>query len=513
MAAPAPAATGEPPSWFTYDRAPAFQTVKSMITVPMSSGGSLACDLTRPGVDPVAPAEGEFPTLVLGLVPYAALNLPGGDAVATALAPGGATADFFTQRGYNTLACDIRGTGRSVATTGERYTTWMSAKELQDNYDLIEWSAAQPWSDGNVGQYSGSYGGGTTQRIAGARPPHLTAVAPGFMVNGFGEAGPGYIYRGGAATQNLLVWSEVGCGVLGYGCDGPAVTQSFLEHPAYDEYWKQSDYTQTWDDVTIPVLSHGSTTDSAQLGGTFENYIGLRRAGKDVYLIAGPWGHAGAPASIILRWFDHWLLNLPEATLPPSRATVQEQGASTQGWYGIDDWPAPDARSVRLSLGSDGTLDAVAGPAGTAAYSVAPVSAMSGQSLTFDSAPLRRDAVLAGRPTVHLEAALDTTDTIFVAELFDVAPDGTATAIASPGYLKASHGRSQAAPTAVRPGSFQPYVVVTFDKLWRIVAGHRIRVELRASDSGLLEQAPAGTVTVRTGKKGSFLVLPLRGGL
>ena len=46
----------------------------------------------------------------------------------------------------------------------------------QDGYDVIEWCASQPWSDGNVGTIGSSYPGCIQWLAALQKPPHLKAM-------------------------------------------------------------------------------------------------------------------------------------------------------------------------------------------------------------------------------------------------------------------------------------------------------------------------------------------------
>ena len=45
-------------------------------------------------------------------------------------------------------------------------------------YDLVEWAAAQPWSDGNVGMLGISYFAMARLEAAVEQPPHLKAIFP-----------------------------------------------------------------------------------------------------------------------------------------------------------------------------------------------------------------------------------------------------------------------------------------------------------------------------------------------
>ncbi|MXW55953.1 MAG: CocE/NonD family hydrolase, partial [Gemmatimonadales bacterium] len=55
--------------------------------------------------------------------------------------------------GYVVAAAGVRGSGASFG----RYEGLFSESETTDAVELIEWLASQPWSDGNVGMYGGSY--------------------------------------------------------------------------------------------------------------------------------------------------------------------------------------------------------------------------------------------------------------------------------------------------------------------------------------------------------------------
>jgi putative CocE/NonD family hydrolase len=69
--------------------------------------------------------------------------------------------DFFVPHGYVHVIATVRGTGGSAGTFG-----CFDAQERRDMYDLVEWAAAQPWSDGNVGMV-----GISCFAITSSRPP------------------------------------------------------------------------------------------------------------------------------------------------------------------------------------------------------------------------------------------------------------------------------------------------------------------------------------------------------
>jgi putative CocE/NonD family hydrolase len=120
--------------------------------------------------------------VVWDFTPYTAMSLPippvpGTGAVTAGSGPVAAlhalyvsdtqTAKYLTAHGYVVARCDVRGTGGS----GGDFPSWFQPIEAQDNYDLIEWLARQPWSTGRVGQGGASYGSLTSQRVAALNPP------------------------------------------------------------------------------------------------------------------------------------------------------------------------------------------------------------------------------------------------------------------------------------------------------------------------------------------------------
>src|SRR6201997_1931635 len=129
-----------------YDRAPQYagMIAEKDVAVPMRDGVNLSIDIYRPDTKEKLPA----------LLAFAIYNkdLQGPD-VAEALPPQPAWSSlwagpleagdtkFFVSRGYVHVIGSPRGVGKSDSGGSRQW----------DSYDLIEWIAQQPWSDGNVG--------------------------------------------------------------------------------------------------------------------------------------------------------------------------------------------------------------------------------------------------------------------------------------------------------------------------------------------------------------------------
>jgi len=101
---------------------------------------------------------------------------------------------------YVSVTASVRGTGCSA---GE--FDLFSRQSAQDGYELVEWLADQPWSNGKVGIFGHSYSGITGAMIASTHPPSLK------MVTISGQIGDVYrdiTYPGGVSNYGFpLLWT------------------------------------------------------------------------------------------------------------------------------------------------------------------------------------------------------------------------------------------------------------------------------------------------------------------
>ena len=121
---------------------------------------------------------------------------------------------------------------------------------------------------------------------------------------------------------------------------------------------------------------------------------------------------------------------------------------------------------------------------------------------TFTTAPLAKRATIAGPIDVTVNATSTTKDTEWVAEVEDVAPDGTSTPltegallgslrhVANTGTWRAGRADPAAEPHVrearrppVVPGRMTRYDIEVFPTYASIAAGHSIRVTLSTADT------------------------------
>lgn len=517
--ATAGAAQADEPAWFSYARPAEYGVRTTNARVPMRDGVTLGCRLsvpTRGG----APAPGRFPGLVYEVTPYAALELPYSW-----------TGEWFARRGYQALICNVRGTGRS----GGYFPYNNQPAEWDDSYDLVEWLAAHPGSDGRIGQTGESYGGMTSYQAAIARPPHLVAVAPQQAPADLYEDD---VYPGGIkSTPVTQDWWPIALWGSNFGTVPFArVWKQWLAHPRHDAFWDGIAIRPKLDRVEVPVLAFGGWSDPLFRRGSLRNYEELVRAGHGnrTWLVYGPWEHASVfswPAcpipgvcvrharlrpGALLAWFDHWLAQRPGAPLPSAHVTTYEGpwNAGGRGWEEHEAWPPADAAPVELALRADGGLGGDAGPAGTAAFTQRPTDGLRGrmERLEFTTAPLAEDRVLAGDIELRLRARYSASDANLRADVIELRADGSRRRV-DHGRLRVSHRTSSAAPSRVTPGAVVDAAIEIAPAHRRLLAGSRLllRVSGVSALEGLPRPRPVRT-TVLTGDGGSLLRLTVRGG-
>jgi uncharacterized protein len=505
--------------WLGYDRPAEYQSVESRVAVPTRDGTALSCRRFQPGRDGAPDAEQQHPGLIMDFTPYEKESR----------AP---QHRWFAERGYDVLVCDVRGSGDSPGD----YVSWFQAQETLDNYDVIEWLAAQQGSNGRIAQIGSSYGSITAYRVAALQPPHLTTIVP--MVsptNIYAE----WIYPGGVPSHTNMAW---------WASEGPTIDTAahastlatFQQHPLYDDFWKQIATTNKLSDVTVPVLHVGGYFDIFKNGG----FDALAQRPDRTWLLTGPWIHngfvslpGGAPDTIttgtLLQWFDHWLEDRPGTTVPPTRVTSYESNsaAGTGRWTGFNQWPAESAQTRRLFPTADGSLSDLPPTPSDSHYSVNPNDGPSVAALgsfptdpaqdqaeseravrndrgrygttdprtTFTLPAFENDTTVAGAVTLHVNASLTTADTYFASKLEVVTPDGKVLPIEA-GYLRAQlhNGLEQAFP--VTPGEPTQYRIELGQTHWRFKTGEQLRITLSGGDLPLVSPtAPAGVVTIHHG--------------
>ena len=306
---------------------------------------------------------------------------------------------LFAEQGYHVLLQSTRGTGGSGGTC-EPFTD-----EAADAQATIAWLRDQPWFNGSLATIGASYLGFTQWALAHDPPPELKAMVVQVSADDF----YGFVYPGGAFAMEATL---TGVAAMlsqdkGFRAFMGAVLRLMLTYrkvertvplvPGYKlAFGKRVGYLENWlahpaagDPYWAPRRADpdiGSAPPVHLLGGwydvlidqTLDSYQRLRRAGRSVRLVVGPWNHTSGfnqampiIAGEALAWLRAHTTGSGEAPRPtPVRVHVGEIGGKGQ-WRDLADWPPPDAVVRQWHLHPDGTLAAAPG-GGTSSFRYDP---------------------------------------------------------------------------------------------------------------------------------------------
>lgn len=300
----------------------------------------------------------------------------------------------------------------------------------------------------------------------------------------------------------------------------------WLAHAPAEPWWDWAELQDKYDRVHAAVLNLSGWYDEAYgPDGATTNFNGLmeKRGGeKDpaTRTIIGPWTHGGQEETkagerafgpcaaidydeLILRWMDHYVRGIENGVEKERRVRLFVMGKNQ--WRDEDVWPLARTvvRTLYLRTESNaarfGRLNASYGYREESANEIVsdplhPVTdpydsygahdyrAPAGRKdvMVYDSDPLSKDTEVTGPIRVKLVFSTDVPDVDLWTRLLDVAPDGTAFNLMSPGLdvLRASYRNQKPKPELLTPG--QVYEVELNRMLTSNVflKGHRIRLQI-----------------------------------
>lgn len=318
----------------------------------------------------------------------------------------------------------------------------------------------------------------------------------------------------------------------------------WLAHDANDPWWNWADLTGRYVRTSAAVLNISGWHDEAYgPEGALTNHLGLvqaRRGDGDPrsFLVLGPWVHGvdaidnrsaqaksgersfGGAGGLdydeeVLRFMDRYVRGLDNGVDRGPRVRVFVMGENV--WRTGNAWPLPGTTRQTYSLGrappsagsltpgrwpTDGSWTMVSDPARPivdqydGAYGAHDYRVLAGRSdvMVFETAPFATDTRVIGNMLIRLSVSVDARDADIYARLFDVAPDGTAWNLMSPG-LEVQRLSARMPTARVIPN--EPTVVVLANpvtgNLFR--RGHRLRLVVMPSF------LPHFSRTLHTGKR------------
>ncbi|MBI5724930.1 MAG: CocE/NonD family hydrolase [Planctomycetes bacterium] len=470
--------------------------------MPMRDGVKLATAIYLP------PGKGPWPT-VLVRTPYGRFGLAG-------------YAKQLKKGNYAFVTQDPRGDGDSEGKG--TFDPKDNVNEINDGYDCIEWIAAQPWSNGRVGMFGGSGHGMCAHMAFLSKAPHLTIVAPG------NSAGNTYLYWGfqNGVRKGLYNW------LLHRGLapeEWPKPTPFKYDFEKWDKIVKDA----AKDNKTIYICDDGYFNIFGDCALDMFEYLGptcrifstfTAKAHGKLDGLAFPWGkYAGSAPQPVPTFLE--ILDGKDA---PEKGRleyfvmgdVRDQSAPGSCRKVTNVWPPPHT-PTSFYFYKDGKLDKAPptdkeatvtykydpkDPAPTigGGYNTEPKGngALDQRELKdrkdmllFATAELTEPIEIAGRVSVELYFSTDVPDTLFIAKLLDIYPDGYQ-AIMREGPAMARYRDDFKKPSALEKG--KPYdmlipvggAAVAFNK------GHKIGLIITSSSKPAFEVHPNSFEPVRS---------------
>ncbi len=253
---------------------------------------------------------------------------------------------WWTARGFVVVNADSRGCGHSEGTG-----TLLSRREADDTYDLVQWIAGQPWSDGNVVMLGVSYLAISQYAVAALRPPALRAICPW---EGFTDAYRDLTFPGGVRERGFTrMWSRNTRRDTRQAYDLERMQDL---HPLRDEFWRS--LAPDLSSITVPMLVCGSLSDNnLHSRGSIRAFThsGSRHARLYTHR-GGKWTTFYSEAALAeqLTFFRGVLDGAPASR--GVRLEVREDRDTVAAVREEDDWPLSRTRWCPMHLGTNGTL-------------------------------------------------------------------------------------------------------------------------------------------------------------
>ncbi|WP_293446925.1 CocE/NonD family hydrolase [Planktotalea sp.] len=461
------------------------------------------------------------------------------------------THPYFAKRGYACIRVDIRGNGDSEGIMEDEY----SHQELADAVDTVNWLAAQPWCNGNVGMMGISWGGFNALQVAALQPEPLKAIIT--LCSTVDRYADDIHYKGGCLLNENLGWGGTMWSYSSKAPDPmlrpngwrklwlqrlesePFLAARWLDHQTRDAFWEHGSVCEDYSKITAATLAIGGWGDAYKNAppALIENLTAPAKA------IIGPWVHKYPHFAIpeprigflqeALRWWDHWLkgedtgvendpLYRPYLmeSVPPKSWYTERAG----NWLAINEKPSELPRETWHL--SDGGLQNEPTKIDTTISSPQTCGAHSGEycaiwlgpelpddqrsddamSAVFKTEPLTQQRDIVGAPQIKLTLACDKSQGQIAVRLLDIQPNGASSRITY-GVLNLSHHQSHAHPKALTPDA-PINITLDLDHIaYRLPVGHRLGVAISSAYWPLIWPSPeATTLTISEGS----ISVPLR---
>ena len=249
----------------------------------------------------------------------------------------------WIKKGYAMINADARG---SWGCDGD--CTIFSPLQAQDGYDIVEWAAGLPWSNGRIGMAGVSYLAIIQWRVAALNPPHLACIVPW---EGLTDPYREVAHHGGIPETNFVKFTEWSCQY------GLSKVEDWVgmqkEHHLLDSYHqsKQPDLSK----IQCPAYvvadwgDHGLHTRGTLIG--FER-ISSREKWLEVHG-QKKWQYYYQPSSLVRQeaFYDKFLKSQRSEVDEWPRVRLEVRDRAFEGsWRDMNVWPPNQTIAVRQYL-------------------------------------------------------------------------------------------------------------------------------------------------------------------
>lgn len=464
-------------------------------SIPMRDGKKLAADIYRPNTTDT------FPTILV-MTPYNRQTFRNGLPL---------VGIQLSSSNYAFVVVDWRCFYGSVSACPP-------GNNGEDGYDVIDWIAAQPWSDGKVGTWGPSALGRVQYLTLREQHPNHVCAVP--LV-----AGSQYNYQeyfpGGVAKEAHIETLDA----LGFG-----LSPLLYANPVFNVTWQFAESSNLYpDEITKPCLLIGGWYDH-NVDVMLELFPLLQSqspAGADMKMLFGPWVHGGAgPAyvgsqqqgelsypnaagwsdSLALMFFDYWLRGITNGWDANPAMMYYQLGDDV--WQQSSGWPPSGVVGHNIYLTDSSfasTAPATSGsrsfdydprdPSPTVGgptlhwtldqgpYDQAPLVEGRDDILVFRSEALSQPVTIKGSIQAHLFVSSDRKDTDFAVRLIDRYPDGRSMLITYDILRMRFRDGFAAADTSVMvQGTIYEIMIPLHDLAYTWLSGHAIQLDVTSSN-------------------------------
>ena len=319
------------------------------IDVPMRDGAKLKADVFRPddsGRHPAILNLGPYQKDKLWIPPPALEEKPNPWMNWETVNP-----EWWVPRGYACVRVDGRGSGKSPG----QCEPW-SLAEANDFYDAIEWAAAQPWCNGNVGLSGISYFAINQWFVANLQPPSLKAIIPW---EGFADLYRDALFHGGLLSVFMTNWFTAHLMHHTVGRASQTMPDAWAINTLW--FWLHNNLDSgaffgaqaQWDRITVPLFTVGNWTGfGLHLRGNTEAFMRAASKHKKLRIHTGSHVHpfyTEEGRQDQLRFFDHWLKGVDNGVMdePPVKLAIR-RGNDEIEWRHEHEWPLARTQWTKL---------------------------------------------------------------------------------------------------------------------------------------------------------------------